>query len=485
MPINAAEYRGKTQEFTISGVVTRQMDRDTKIAYVTGTGGGYVSLPKILTGCKGRTVIVANACSGSIVVVKPVLGGSAVALNTVDAGKVGFFTLKSSAASSDTWVRALERSLGAKMSHSSASIVVASTLPTYSPDCSQIYQLTDCSTGDVQYTRADLQNYVGQVISFDDLLCQAVSIYFGNDPTTLLETDLTNLTVWTDCLTCLGCEDPTWYCDGCCFIDGESYVTAVHQEVSYWTSDGCPPITGVRTDTYNGGGTFDAASSSAAAYYFIGTGTTTRVDTLTPSANVSKSGDFECYYGVCSTREIQRITASGTVSGGTFRIGIDTGSGVEYTTALPWDVDADEVRVAIEALSGVSLVIVTGNSFPSAYIEVTVIVPEGNLATFTIDDAAITGGGSVFSAAYQNGSASDIKRVTCDFVDLSSGVYTIELEDHPSTGLDWTAASVLGYDANVSIAVACSGAAASGDDLSCGGQIVNTAFTTVEVVHPS
>lgn len=88
-----------------------------------------------------------------------------------------------------------------------------------------------------------------------------------------------------------------------------------------------------------------------------------------------------------------RLTRSGTVSGGTFTLTFDG----QTTTAIAWNASASTIQSALEALSNIAVgeVTLTGDWTTFIDIEFTGTKAETNVPDMTIDDALITGGGSV------------------------------------------------------------------------------------------
>lgn len=89
--------------------------------------------------------------------------------------------------------------------------------------------------------------------------------------------------------------------------------------------------------------------------------------------------------------EVQRLTPSGTISGGSFTI---TYSGQE-TDPIDWDATAAEIQAALEALSNIAVgdVVCAGGPINSAFVSITFAGSLAGLAVseVTVDDALLTG----------------------------------------------------------------------------------------------
>jgi len=125
---------------------------------------------------------------------------------------------------------------------------------------------------------------------------------------------------------------------------------------------------------------------------------------------VSWSGDYEMYprlrslptllravlgtavVGPAGTQEVNTITATGTVTGGTFTITYNS----QTTATIAWNASASDVQAALEALSNVAPgdVIVTGGPFPDAPLVITFGGTLNGLPTgapVTVTTAGLTG----------------------------------------------------------------------------------------------
>lgn len=69
-----------------------------------------------------------------------------------------------------------------------------------------------------------------------------------------------------------------------------------------------------------------------------------------------------------NVNEVQRITPTGTISGGTFRIGTADGS---LTVALAYNATAAQIQAALETILGAGNVACSGGAINSAYVQVT------------------------------------------------------------------------------------------------------------------
>lgn len=113
---------------------------------------------------------------------------------------------------------------------------------------------------------------------------------------------------------------------------------------------------------------------------------------LTPL--VKSTADSQWYQWTQGTDEVNTISISSTVSGGTFTIT----AGGQTTTALAFNATAATIQAALEALSNVVAgdVVVTGGPVATADVILTWGgLFSGTAIVVTLDDASITGGGSV------------------------------------------------------------------------------------------
>lgn len=101
--------------------------------------------------------------------------------------------------------------------------------------------------------------------------------------------------------------------------------------------------------------------------------------------------------GAAAANEVQRITVTGTPTGGSFDLTLDG-----QTATIPYNATADQIRDALEALSNVSSgdVVVTGGPLPGATVDVTFQgqLAGTNVATMTVDNSDLTGGSSPAAA---------------------------------------------------------------------------------------
>ena len=90
---------------------------------------------------------------------------------------------------------------------------------------------------------------------------------------------------------------------------------------------------------------------------------------ISPGTSIAKGVAVGQVAGTGSdVNEIQRITPTGTISGGTFRIGTADGS---LTTALAYNATAAQIQAALEVILGTGNVACTGGAIDSAYVQVT------------------------------------------------------------------------------------------------------------------
>lgn len=95
--------------------------------------------------------------------------------------------------------------------------------------------------------------------------------------------------------------------------------------------------------------------------------------------------------------EVQRITPSGTISGGTFTLTYDG----EETDPIDWDATAAEVEAAVEALANVGSgnVVGSGGPLPGAFVAITFAGALAGLPVpeLVVDDGNLTGAGATLT----------------------------------------------------------------------------------------
>lgn len=150
---------------------------------------------------------------------------------------------------------------------------------------------------------------------------------------------------------------------------------------------------------------------------------------------VTLSGDMAAYAPnnsgalTVATDEIQAITKSGTVSGGTFTI---TYSG-QTTSAIAYDASAATIQAALEALSNLAPgdVFVSGGPISTGRVHIRFAgtLAGTNVAAITVDSTSLTGGGTYGVSTLLSGGAS-VPQITESpmsgnefnlYVDTSSG----------------------------------------------------------------
>jgi hypothetical protein len=147
---------------------------------------------------------------------------------------------------------------------------------------------------------------------------------------------------------------------------------------------------GVLTVTFqNQMGYRDVAALTGSAASLTGTTPGLAIATATPGAGLAN--------------ETQTIAASGTVSGGTFTV---TYSG-QTTAALAYNVSTADLQAALEGLSNVRIgnVAVTGTAGSIYVVNFRGALAGTNIAAVTIDNTAITGGGTYVVATTVGGAA--------------------------------------------------------------------------------
>lgn len=105
------------------------------------------------------------------------------------------------------------------------------------------------------------------------------------------------------------------------------------------------------------------------------------------------------------TDEVQAITKSGTVTGGTFTITYSA----QTTAAIDFDATAAEIQAALEALSNLAPgdVLVTGGPISTQRVQIRFAgaLAGTNVAEITINSGSLTGGGSYAPSTLQAGGA--------------------------------------------------------------------------------
>lgn len=95
--------------------------------------------------------------------------------------------------------------------------------------------------------------------------------------------------------------------------------------------------------------------------------------------------------------EVQRITPSGTIDGGTFTLTYDG----QATAAIDWDATAAEVAAALVALSNLSAgqVVGSGGPLPGAFVAITFAGTLAGLPVteLVVDDSNLTGAGATLT----------------------------------------------------------------------------------------
>lgn len=123
-------------------------------------------------------------------------------------------------------------------------------------------------------------------------------------------------------------------------------------------------------------------------------------------------------YAAAGTKEVQTLTKSGTISGGTFTLSY----GGQTTTALAYNAAAATVQAALVALStiGTGGVTVAGGDFSTATPFTVTFNFGGNVSMLTIDTTNITGGGTVAitESTPGTGGANDGRQTAANIVGL-------------------------------------------------------------------
>lgn len=162
---------------------------------------------------------------------------------------------------------------------------------------------------------------------------------------------------------------------------------------------------------------------------------------------------FETGITLTSIDQIDTISVSGTVSGGTYTLSV----GGQTTTALAFGASAATVKTALELLSSVGSgnSTITGGALPTTPMVVTLIGPAAN-QNITIDGTLLTGGGSYVGVNTGGGGATSVEDIPIIanqidlFLDTTFGgigttpipaAYTLDLALTGRWGPDWVLAS--------------------------------------------
>lgn len=112
---------------------------------------------------------------------------------------------------------------------------------------------------------------------------------------------------------------------------------------------------------------------------------------------------ISCSENQPSANEVQSLTAQGTVSGGTFTLTYDG----QTTTAIAWNASAATIKAALDALSNLAPAdtSLTGGALPGTPVVVTFqgALAGANVSQLAVDNALITGGGSIQAATTTQG----------------------------------------------------------------------------------
>jgi hypothetical protein len=135
-----------------------------------------------------------------------------------------------------------------------------------------------------------------------------------------------------------------------------------------------------------------------------------------PSANATQQDPLEVHEASSpadaqdpdegtGTNEVQTLSASGTVSGGTFKATWDG----EQTASVAYNATAAQFQTALLALPNLSAgdVTVTGGPLPAAVVTFKGNYASQDVSAITIDNTAITGGGTIVVAETTKGVRAD------------------------------------------------------------------------------
>lgn len=450
--MNEQTYRGKSYEVPISGTGLYQSPTDAAIIHVTGIGAGTLVLPLLRSMVPGMRILVVNRASNIITVARPTMfGGAPVTLGTLPAGMVAEFVYQNSDnANYDQFARLPDKTLGNKRNFSGTpGIVVASALPTYSPDCGAIYRLIPCGGGSIQYTRDNLSAYLGSVIETPNVPCSTVDLHLGNEPSTLITVE-TPILVRTDCEACTTCDSYDWICQGCC-ITADSLCRVKLYKEFFVLLDGCgeDAILGKNTKTRTGiaplcesGSTtvsrkFGNNSISSDCYQDGNSYSYTNAYWDGPSE--SGSGFFEVSFSSCNRPEIFEFSNTSVANSGSIVLNFDG----EDSPPLLFSDDQQAIKVKLQSMAyfgdqagaifidGAGTI---GSATSGNKLQIIVFDPGGDLPTPTVTTNTLNGG-SVSLASSQDGNNLVINSWAATFAgDESAGNDSFSLS--PSDGTD-------------------------------------------------
>jgi|SRR6478735_2361465 len=138
---------------------------------------------------------------------------------------------------------------------------------------------------------------------------------------------------------------------------------------------------------------------------------------ITSGANAGKIGPYQA----AGTNEVQTVTPSGTISGGTYTLTL----GTQVTANIAWNATAAQIQAALENLTSVGTgnVTVTGGPLSSGALVVTFIGVAGGIdqPMLTVQTGALTGaapGASVAQTTQGAAGATDGRQTATNIVGL-------------------------------------------------------------------
>lgn len=404
--LTMAEYRGKVATVNLTGGVG-YVPREAQYVHVTGTGGTLI-LPGIYQGPSGRELTVINRSSGDVNVGKPTLGGAPVALLVLPTNKVGKFYLASPSMTSDNWTyRNRFLNIGTKKTkRGSGDLVLASSLPSYDPECKAWFKLTPCIGGEDLFTTYDLRSYIGDIIQTPDLGCYFVTLWQGNDPT-VNTTIRTPILTYDDCDQCSQCEPYEWICEDCCINAETSSLQVSMVKQSAVILDGCGEnaFLGFNTRSVSGVAPFcvDGSTSSFRQFgenTFSGFADCYRegnecqiTDSPYDAPSESHRGYIEAGYLGCNAPEIIEIYGSSESTSGSLTLNFDGTS----IPAIEYNDGHHAIWVKLMSSGYFSQVYVDGaatlgQATSADRLEIHVFSPSGNLPLPTITSNSLSAG---------------------------------------------------------------------------------------------
>ncbi|NJM54563.1 MAG: hypothetical protein HC841_00325 [Verrucomicrobiae bacterium] len=149
--------------------------------------------------------------------------------------------------------------------------------------------------------------------------------------------------------------------------------------------------------------------------------------------------------GSPEVNEKQTITLPSDTDGGTFKIGYDNGSVVEYTSNLAYNISTVSLKAAIEGLSGWDVVNVSG-AFPTFVVEFVGTYAGSDVDPMLLDTSGLTAGGGSTSgssgvAVTQEAAAAVDEVQTITLTNATGGTFTLRFGDETTAAIAYNAAA--------------------------------------------